>query len=125
MQEGRAATGGRAELFAPGSIDWPASGIEIRDGHHTPALARAVPSREANGEIRIETRATPEIFTAVEQRGRRYMSVEFHALAVLRTRGDVREIASALVVGAALTDDSEYPATTAEVRARRRRRFIL
>ena len=34
LQEGRAATAGRAELFAPGSITWPADGVRILDKHH-------------------------------------------------------------------------------------------
>ena len=125
LQEGRAARGGRAELFAPGSVRWPADGIAVRGEHLGAEIARAVPIREANGEIRIETRATPEVLAAIEQAGRRYMSVEFYALREHRTAAGVREIEAALVDAAALTDDPEYAQARAEVRERRPVRLWL
>ena len=115
LQEGRAARGGRAELFAPGSVVWPADGIEIRTRHLGPAEARAVPVRQPNGEIRISVPASPAMVQAVSE-GRDAMSVEFHALREIRTAGGVREIERALVDGASLTDDPEYSQTAAEVR---------
>ena len=123
VQEGRAATGGRAELFAPGALAWPADGIAIRGEHHGAELARAVPTREPTGEIRVATPATPPIFAAVSA-GRRYMSVEFRALREIRTPAGVREIQSALVDAAALTDDPEYGQTRAEVRSREVRLWL-
>ena len=118
LQEGRAATGGLAEVFAPGSTDWPASGIAIRTEHHGLMEARAVPERGENGEIRISAPATPAIFAAVSA-GKRYASVEFHAQQEVRTAGGVREIQRALLTGAALTDRPEYDSTSAELRERR------
>lgn len=116
LQEGRAATGGRAEVFAPGSAVWPSDGIALRLEHLGAAELRAVPTREPNGEIRIAVPATPAILEVVEQRGRRFLSVEFEAESETTTRGGVREIRRALVSAAALTDRPEYEQAAAEVR---------
>ena len=114
LTEGRAASGGRAELFIPGAVDWPAAGIAIRREHLGAVETRAVPVRDGN-EIRIEAEATPPLFAAV-QGGAKHMSVEFHALAEQRTVAGVREILSALVTGAIVTSDPEYQQTAAEIR---------
>ena len=114
LTEGRAARGGRAELFAPGAVVWPSDGIAIRLEHRGAEAARAVPTREGT-EVRISTPATPDIFRAVRD-GRRWMSVEFTSLRETRTAGGVREIESALVDGAALVETPEYQQTRAEVR---------
>ena len=124
VQEGRAAAGGRAELFAPGSITWPESGIAIRTEHRGVEETRAVPVREPDGEIRISAVATPKIVEAVRA-GKDSMSVEFYALQEHRTAAGVREVLRALVDGASLTSDPEYQQTAAEVRNRRRRRVWL
>ena len=124
LQEGRAATGGRAEVFAPLSTDWPAASIAIMTEHRGTVETRAVPERADNGEIRIAAKATPTIFQAVNA-GKRYMSVGFHAQEAVRTRGGVREIRRALITGAALTNDPEYEQTAAEVRTRKARRVWL
>ena len=117
LQEGRAAAGGRAELFAPGAVVWPSDGVAILPEHHAAVETRAVPERQANGEIRIAAPATPALFAAV-QAGRRSMSVEFTALEEIRTAGGVREIRRAMVSAAALTDRPEYSQTSAELRER-------
>lgn len=123
LVEGRAARGGRAELFAPGAVTWPNDGIAIRTEHFGPVEARAMPSRVGT-EIRISARATPGIVQAV-QAGRRRMSVEFHLLAETRTAAGVREIERALVDAVALTDHAEYDQTSAEVRDRKVTRWWL
>ena len=61
LQEGRAATGGRAEVFSPGAVHWPDDGIALRLQHLGPEAARALPRRDPNGELHISTPATPEI----------------------------------------------------------------
>ena len=121
ITEGRAAAGGRSELFVPGAVDWPAAGIAVRTEHLGDAETRAIPTRAGN-EIRITADATPAIFRAV-QAGAKYMSVEFHALSEQRTRAGVREVLSALVTGAIVTDQPEYQQTAAEVRTRKGRRW--
>ena len=95
LQEGRAAAGGRNELFAPGSVLWPEAGIAIRTEHHGRAEANAMPTRQPGGEIRIAAKATPAIVAAVAA-GRKAMSVEFTALRETRTAGGVREITRGL-----------------------------
>ena len=123
LQEGRASAGGRAEVFAPLSVVWPSDGIKILGEHLGSELGRAVPTRDPDGSLRIETRATPEILSAYETR--RYFSVEFHALREVRTAGGIREIQRAIVDAAALVASPEYPNVKAEVRARGRRRVWL
>ena len=123
LQEGRAAQGGRAEVFSPFSVVWPMDGIALLGEHHGSELARAVPTRDTDGSLRISTRATPEILSAYETR--RYFSVEFHALREVRTAGGIREIQRAIVDAAALVASPEYPNVKAEVRARGRRRVWL
>ena len=126
LQEGRAASGGRSELFVPGSSTWPESGIEIKIGHggQVETLAHPVRSPEG-GEIRIAVRTTDRITKSVQE-GTKGMSVEFFALAESRA-GAVREIERALISGAALVSSPEYQQAKAEVRAARggRRRLWL
>lgn len=125
LTEGRAATGGRRELFAPLSTVWPSDGIAILAEHRGAALARAVPNREPSGEIRIAVRATDTIRRAVDIDGRRFMSVEFHALEERTTAGGVREVLRAMVSAAALVPNPEYDTTRAEVRRSGRTRVWL
>lgn len=123
IQEGRAAAGGRAELFTPNSLVWPSDGVAILAEHRGRELARAVPERQPDGRITIETRATDEIRRAIDVDGRRYLSIEFFAHRENRTAAAVREVLRATVDAAALVPDPEYVQAVAEVRARRRRRW--
>ena len=123
LQEGRAAQGGRAEVFAPLSVVWPSNGIALLAEHRGSELARAVPTRGLDGSLRIETPATPAILEAYETR--KYFSVEFHAIQEVRTAGGVREITRALVDAAALVSTPEYLQASAEIRDRKRRRVWL
>lgn len=123
LQEGRAAQGGRNELFTNLSVVWPSAGVALLGEHHGPELARAVPTRDADGSLRIETRATAEILDAFATR--KYFSVEFHAISEVRTKGGVREITRALVDAAALVSSPEYSQATAEIRALNRRKVWL
>lgn len=121
IQEGRAAWR-RREVFAPGAVEWPSGGVGILTRHHAAPVARAVPTREADGRITVKARATDAIRAAVEA-GRRFMSVEFHAIRERRTGGGIREILRAFVPDVALVADPEYDTTAAEVRRRRRWRM--
>ena len=122
LQEGRAAQGGRAESFSPLSVVWPSDGIALLSEHRGAELARAVPTRDADGSLRIETPATPEILAAYETR--KFFSVEFHAISEVRTKAGVREITRALVEAAAMVASPEYTQATAEVRSTRRRVWL-
>ena len=121
LTEGRAGRR-RAELFVPGSVQWPAEGISIRTAHLAPMEVRAVPVRGENGAISIAVPATPAIVSAVKA-GRNRMSVEFAAIRENRTESGVREIERAWVDAAALSDDPEYGQTSAELRDRRPRHW--
>ena len=116
VPEGRAARAGRAELWAPGAASWSSDGIAIRAEHRGSELGRAQPVRHPNGEITISTKATPELRAAFEA-GRKYLSVEFHSLAEVRTAGGVRELQQAFIEAAALVPNPEYGGTRAEVRS--------
>ena len=107
----------------PGSVVWPAEGIGIGLQHLGAVETRAVPTRVGN-EIRVEADATPKLFAAVNA-GAKFMSLEFHSLSEQRTKSGCRELLSALVTGAIVTDDPEYETTAAEVRTSKRRRFWL
>ena len=121
LTEGRAASGGRAEVFAPGSVSWDSRGIGIRTAHGASVESRAHPTRQSDGRLTIATRATQAISEAVAA-GKRYMSVEFVALRERTTKAGVREVLEAFLRDAALTASPEYDSTAAEVRERERER---
>ena len=119
LQEGRAAAGGRLESFSPLSVIWPSNGIALLSEHRGAELARAVPTRDADGSLRISTPATPAILKAYETR--KFFSVEFRAISEVRTKGGAREVTRALVESAALVTNPEYSQAVAEIRTKRRR----
>ena len=55
VQEGRAATGGRRELFIPGAVEWLASGVDILPEHRAGAETKVIPTRESDGRITFTT----------------------------------------------------------------------
>ena len=122
IQEGRASSD-RRELFAPGAVAWPASGIRILADHRGAELARAVPVRGADGRIEVRAKATDAIRAAVAD-GKRYMSVEFHPIRESRTDSGIREITAAMVDAAALVSDPSYAQTRAELRGGNHRKAI-
>ena len=122
IQEGRVASV-RAEVFAPGSLVWSATGMALRAEHLGVEDSRAIPTREANGEIRIAAPASPAIVAAFDK-GRRFLSIEFHATQETRSKSGVREIQQAFLPGAALVSNPEYAQAKAEVRSTRRRVWL-
>ena len=116
LQEGRAATGGRAEVFAPGSVEWPSTGIEILTVHKGPTETRGQVVRDRDNRLLLTARATPAIKEAYDA-GKRYLSVEFVATRDRVTKGGVREILRAIVDKAALVERPEYDTAIAEVRS--------
>ena len=116
IQEGRAATGGRREVFAPGAVEWPTAGVGIMLKHRGAIETRGQVIRGRDGRLTLTARATDEIRQAVAD-GKRYMSVEFTALNERTTKGGVREILRAFVDAAALTNRPEYDSTAAEIRS--------
>ena len=124
ITEGRAASGGRAEVFAPGSIQFPTEGVGIQTRHHGPVEVRAQPIRQRDGRIEVMADATEAIREAISA-GKRHMSVEFRAIRERTTAGGVREILQAFVPRAALVEIPEFDSTSAEVRGRKRWRYPL
>ena len=118
LTEGRAASGGRAEVFAPGSVEYPTEGIAILVEHGGPPETRGHVVRQRDGRLTLTARATPDIRAAV-QAGKRFMSIEFHALEERTTPAGVREVLRAFAPAAALVSNPEYDTTSAEVRARK------
>lgn len=114
IQEGRAARR-RREIFAPGSVTWPTSGMEILPAHRAAPETRAHPVRQSDGRLTIRAPATEALRAAVAD-GRKYLSVEFHAVEQRRTEGDIREITRAFVPAAALVSSPEYIQSGAEIR---------
>ena len=122
VAEGRAASA-RLEVFSPLSIIWPSDGVAILTEHRGVEVARAIPSREQNGEIRIRARATPEIEKAYTTK--RFMSIEFMSLSETRAASGIREIARAYIEAVAMVSNPEYVQATAEIRASNRRKVWL
>ena len=122
IQEGRAASA-RAEVFAPLSLVWASEGVAVRAEHRGVEVTRAIPTRESNGEIRIATPAPPAIVAAFNE-GRKFLSIEFHAVQETRSAAGIREIQQAFLPGVALVADPEYKQATAEVRTRQRRVWL-
>ncbi len=123
IQEGRAASSDLLEIFVPGSVEWPASGVGIMTEHRGEPEVHAHPVRAGDGRITIRARATDAIKRAVEN-GKRYMSVEFHSLKENRTKTGVREVLKAFVTGATVTSSPVYSQTSAEVREKPNRRRV-
>ena len=123
IQEGRAASGGRREVFAPGSVEWPSQGVAVLTEHRGRMETRGQVIRQRDGRLTLTARATDAIRTAVEA-GKRFMSVEFRALDERTTKGGVREVLRAFVDAAALVAAPEYDTTAAEVRSERRMRRV-
>lgn len=118
LQEGRAASI-RREIFAPGSVIWPASGINILSEHRGKSLGVSYPQRNTDGRITVDIPINSAVLETVRKRP--YMSVEFVALDESRTKGGIREIRSAIVDAAAFVAEPEYEQATTEIRKRKRR----
>ena len=97
IQEGRAASV-RAEVFAPLSLVWASEGVAVRAEHRGVEVTRAIPTRESNGEISIATPAPPALVAAFNE-GRKFLSIEFHAVQESRNASGVREIQSGIPSG--------------------------
>ena len=121
--EGRAASGGRREVFTPGSVEWPAAGVVVRTEHRGKAETRGLVVRQSDGRLTVTAKATSAIREAVKA-GKRFMSVEFMSIEERTTSGGVREVLRAFVDAAALVATPEYDVTMAEVRKREHRRRV-
>jgi len=104
-----------AEVFAPGSLKWAGTGVDIKDGHGGESLAWAHPVRRDDGRITVAIPASPLLRAAVAKSP--HMSIEFYALEERRNKSNVREITSAFLAAGALVANPEYSMTKAEIRS--------
>ena len=123
----------RPEVFEPGSLKWPDSGVVLNRQHSRAApIMRVLPITEGN-VVRIDA-PLPDTSAgrdaAREIRGApgspplfRGLSVEFKDVRQTFV-GGVRRITSAVLSGAAIVDSPSYAGSSVEVRARQKRRQI-
>ena len=120
LEVGRVATD-RRELFAPGSLVFPSTGVTLYRGHRGEPIMNFQPVVDGTA-IRIDA-ALPDselgrqVASEVRNGTRAALSVEFTSLDEARVQG-VRELRSALVRGAALVREGSYSQARAEVRER-------
>ena len=114
----------RAEVFEPGSLSWPESGIVINRQHlrQSPIL-RCVPVVDGN-EVKIDsplpdTTAGRDCAAEVRSKLMTGMSIEFRALKETFV-GGVRRISEAVLSAAAVVDAPSFAGSTVEVRAKPR-----
>lgn len=122
IQEGRVASV-RREVFAPRSLQWDHSGIDILAGHEGESLAVAFPQRTRDLEIRVAIPATKKVLDARKQFGS-HLSIEFLALEDRQNASGVREINRALLTAAAFVATPEYTQGVSEVRSRKVRKWL-
>ena len=110
----------RAELFAEGSLSWPADGVVLRRQHVREApIARVIP--EQRGAALVIDTPLPDTAAgrdaAAEIRAGLFggLSVEFNAHRERRV-GGVRRIEAGALVGAGLVDTPSYAGSRVEVR---------
>ena len=118
----------RAEVFEPGSLEWPAGGVVLRRQHDRAApIARMVP--EVRGREVVIDSPLPDT-TAGRDAAREVraglltgLSVEFRPALQSHAAGE-RRIKRALLTGAGLVDSPSYAGSRVEVRQRGRRRRL-
>ena len=112
----------RAEVFEPGSLTWPESGIVVNRQHQrTAPVMRVVPIVEGN-EVRIsaeipDTTAGRDCAAEVRSGLFRGLSIEFKATAQ-NIVGGIRRITAAALSGAAIVDSPSYAGSAVEVRSK-------
>ena len=119
---GRVATD-RQEIFVPGSVQFPASGVRLLLEHRGREVMRFHPVKDATAaEWRIDAELpdTPEGREAaalVQSGQRKGLSVEFFALSDKRV-SQVREVRSAFIEATALCREGCYAQSKVELRSR-------
>ena len=112
----------RAEIFEPGSLTWPESGIVVNRQHQrTAPVMRVTPMVDGN-TVKIDaalpdTLAGRDIAAEVRSKLMTGMSIEFRATAQ-NIVGGIRRITAAALSGAAIVDSPSYAGSAVEVRAK-------
>lgn len=127
IETGRVA-GDKAEVFAPGSIQWPSSGIRLLAEHLGRPVMKFQPVEDGN-KLRIrerlpDTELGREVAREIRSGNKTEMSIEFFSRDEAKVAG-VREIRHALVDCVALVGGGSYGAQAkVELRERKRRRWL-
>ena len=120
IELGRVA-GDRREVFAPGSVQWPANGIRLLAEHRGRQVMRVQPTVDGSS-IRLNAELPDsalgrEVASEIRSGRKRGLSIEFHATNEADVAG-VREIRGAMVDAAAVVVDPAYDQARVEVRQR-------
>ena len=116
----------RREVFDPGSLSWPESGIVVNRMHRRDSpIMLVVPIVEGN-EVRIDaeiptTSAGLDCLAEVRSGLLASLSVEFRSVRETVV-GGVRHLSAAILTGAGLVDSGSYAGATVEARAEAVRR---
>lgn len=118
----------RAEVFADGALSWDEGGVILNEQHNRQApIMRFTPTVEGR-EVRIDaplpdTARGRDAAVMIRNGTMRGLSVEFRAVDEGQRAG-LREVRSAVLLGAALVDDASYKGAL-EVRERASRQGRL
>ena len=116
----------RQEIFAPGSVRFPAGGVRLLREHSGPVVMTFDPVLTET-EVRIDaalpsTEIGRTLAAEIRSGERASLSVEFVATQERSTSG-VREITAAFIDSVATVKAGSYSQARAEVRSRKRRRW--
>lgn len=114
IQEGRVARN-LSEVFAPQSLEWSSSGVDLRRSHGGDVVRKIFPYRESDGRITFTTAADAEV-REIFDGGRRHLSVEFISREESRNASGVREITRAILAAVAMVESPEYAQAKSEIR---------
>ena len=114
--------GDRREVFAPGALSWPDTGILLRRQHvREMPIARIVPKREGNkiivDEILPDTLAGRDCAAEVRAGLFKGLSIEFVSKKE-SFRAGLRQISAAVLDGAGLVDSPSYSGSLVSVRSK-------
>ena len=114
----------RAEVFEPGSLSWPESGIVLNRQHERKNPIQRVTPIVVGDEVRldellIDSSAGRDAAVEIRSGLLTGLSIEFSSIQESVVNG-VRRIAEAVLSAAAVVDSPSYAGSTVEVRAKPR-----
>ena len=128
LRYGERAAGGRSEVFEPGALEWPATGIVVNRQHQRRSPIMRVVPEVRDGAVVVDaplpdTAAGRDAAREIRDGLMVGLSVEFRAALQSYTAG-VRRIKRAVLSGAGLVHNPEYAGSRVEVRAKGKRRRV-